>query len=63
MPEYLRVKEKTTGDHHSVIAGEYHANPDAYVLLKQDAVNGNGDPLASEPAESTGQSATTKKES
>jgi hypothetical protein len=65
MPEYVRVKDKSTGHHYTVMAQEVEANPDAYTVLKQPAVNELGDPLPGEiPAESTGgQSADKKKES
>lgn len=63
MPDYVRVKDKSTGHHFTVLAQEADANPDAYQVLKQPAVNENGDPLPGEiPSESTGQSATTSKE-
>lgn len=59
MPDYLRVKDKDTGAHYTVLAAEVDANPDAYQVLKQDAVDHNGDPLPGETPASTGQSATT----
>lgn len=61
MPEYVRVKDKDTGHHYTVLAAEAEANPDAYQVLKQPAVNENGDPLPGEVPEST--SSTAKKES
>lgn len=73
--EWVRVKEKGTGDHWTVSKQEAETNPDAYVVLKQDAVNANGDPLPAETPESTssgagssgsgnsGQKADPKKES
>lgn len=63
--EYVRVKDKSTGHHYSVLAQEAESNPDAYQVLKQPAVNELGDPLPSEiPSENTGgQSANQKKES
>ena len=46
-----------------MLAAEAETNPDAYTVLKQPAVNENGDPLPGEiPSESTGQTAATKKE-
>lgn len=65
MPNYVRVRDKSTGHHYSVLEQVAAANPDAYQVLKQPAVNANGDPLPGEiPSESAGQSAaTTKKES
>lgn len=64
MPEYVRVKDKSTGHHYTVLAQEAEVNADLYQVLKQPAVNENGDPLPGEIPESTGQSATatTKKE-
>lgn len=64
MPDFVRVRDKSTGHHYSVMASEAESNPDAYQVLKQDAVDTNGDPLPGEVPESSGQSATTtKKES
>ncbi len=62
MPDYRRVKDKDTGAHYTVLAAEVDANPDAYTVLKQDAVDHNGDPLPGEVPGSTGQSAATTKE-
>lgn len=63
MPSFVRVKDKSTGHHYTVLAQEVEANPDAYLVLKQPAVDHNGDPLPGEiPSESNGQSATQKKE-
>lgn len=66
MPEYVRVSYRV-GDkthHASVLKQEAETNPAAYTVLKQSAVDHNGDPLPGEiPSESTGQSATQKKES
>lgn len=61
--KYVRVRDKSTGHHYSVLEQEAAANPDAYQVLKQPAVNENGDPLPGEIPESTttGQSADTKK--
>lgn len=64
MPDYVRVKDKSTGHHYTVLAAVAEAKPDAFQVLKQPAVNENGDPLPGEiPESTTGQSATTKKES
>lgn len=65
--DYVRVSYRV-GDkthHASVLKQEAENNPDAYTVLKQPAVNANGDPLPGEiPSETNGQSAaTTKKES
>lgn len=62
MPEYVRVKDKDTGHHYTVLAQEVENNPDAYQVLKQPAVNANGDPLPGEIPE-TAASTTAKKES
>lgn len=61
MPDYVRVKDKDTGAHYTVLAQEAEANPDAYQVLKQPAVNELGDPLPGESPENTGQSAATPK--
>ena len=64
MPKYVRVRDKSTGHHYTVLAAQAEANPDAYQVLKQPATNRNGDPLPGEvPTESTGQAAGQKKES
>lgn len=71
MPEYVRVRDKSIHDpennhYTSVFKAEAEAHPDVYEVLKQPAVNENGDPLPGEivPKSTTGQSATTpKKES
>jgi hypothetical protein len=62
MPDYVRVKDKSTGHRFTVLAAEAENNPDAYQVLKQDAVNVNGDPLEPEYATATnsGQKADTK---
>ena len=66
MPEYVRVSYRV-GDathHATVLQQEADTNPDAYKVLKQPAVDHNGDPLPGEiVSEPTGQSATQKKES
>lgn len=63
MPTYVRVKDKSTGHHLTVLEQEAEVNADAYQVLKQPAVNENGDPLPGEiPSESTGQTATNSKE-
>lgn len=46
--EYVRVRDKSTGHHYSVLAAEAENHPDAYQVLKQDAVDANGDPLPGE---------------
>lgn len=65
MLEYVRVSYRV-GDqthHASVLRQEAENNPDAYKVLKQDAVNANGDPLPGEILADTtnGQSATNQK--
>jgi hypothetical protein len=61
-PKWVRVKDKSTGHTYTVLAAEAENNPDAYQVLKQPAVNENGDPLPGEiPAASSGQSAATTK--
>ena len=66
MPEYVRVSYRVGDETHhaTVLRQEAETNPEAYKVLKQSAVDHNGDPLPGEVvSESTGQSATTKKES
>ena len=64
MPEYVRVKDKSTGHHYTVLAAQAEANPDAFQVLKQPATNANGDPLPGEIPETSGQTtAGQKKES
>lgn len=64
--DYVRVSYRVGDETHhaSVLRQEAENHPDAYKVLKQSAVNENGDPLPGEiVSEPTGQSATTKKES
>jgi hypothetical protein len=62
MPEFVRVKDKSTGHHYTVLAAEAENNPDAYQVLKQPAVNENGDPLPGEiPSESPAPAQAPKK--
>ncbi|GAB3776773.1 hypothetical protein FB382_004395 [Nocardioides ginsengisegetis] len=67
MPEYSRVKDKSTGHKFTVIASA--VDEDAMQVLKQDAVDVVGEPLPPEYAHeslssptTSGQTATTKKE-
>lgn len=67
MPEidYVRVKDKTSGHKFSIVRSAAEADPDAYQILKQDAVDHNGWPLAPEYGDSpasSGQKATDNKE-
>lgn len=70
MPEYVRVRDKDTGHHLSILRSQLDRRPDAYVELKQDATYLDGTPLpakhktsvASAAANKTGQSADTEKE-
>jgi hypothetical protein len=67
MPEYKRVKDKSTGVHLSVLTDDDHPiDPAEYQILKQDAVDESGRPLPAEYPDSlsstaSGQSADTKK--
>jgi hypothetical protein len=66
-PNYVRVKDKSTGVKHSVITDDDHPiDPAAYDVLKQDATDESGRPLPAEFPESlssnSGQKADTKKE-
>lgn len=51
--DYVRVKDKDTGHHYSVLRQEAENNPDAYQVLKQDAVDLNGNPLPGEIPDSS----------
>lgn len=68
MPNYVRVRDKSIQDsennhYYSVLEREAETNPGAYEVLKQPAVNENGDPLPAEIVpKSTGQQAATPKE-
>lgn len=64
MPEFVMVKDKSTGAHYPVIKSAAEADPDAYQILKESPLNENGDPKAGYMPESTaGQSTDKKKES
>lgn len=52
MPEWTRVKDKTTGHKFSVISSA--VDEDAMTVLKQDAVDIAGEPLPPEYAEQSG---------
>lgn len=66
MPEYVRVRDKKSGTHLSVITDDSHPiNEDEYQILKGDAVDNLGQPLPPEYPESlssttSGQKATDK---
>lgn len=62
MPEYVRVKDKDTGHKYSALKSTVDANPDAYLVLKQDAVDVAGDPLPVEYADSSESSKPASKE-
>ena len=68
-PKYVRVKDRKSGAHLSVITDDGHPiNEDEYQILKGDAVDNLGQPLPPEFPESlsstaSGQKADTKKES
>lgn len=62
MPEWVRVKDKESGHHLTVLAQEAALNPDVYQVLKQPAVDHNGDPLPGVIPETSGHQATTEKE-
>jgi hypothetical protein len=59
MPEYLRVTVKDTKHKLSLLKSVVDANPDAYNVLKQDAVDVAGEPLPPEHHTDNGQTATT----
>ena len=59
--EYERVKDRTSGHKFSIVKSAAEADPDAYQILKQDAVDHNGQPLPPEYGDSpapSGQKAT-----
>lgn len=62
MPEWVRVKDKSTNHKYSVVASVVDANPEAFQVLKQDATDAGGDPLppeyASKSPATSGQTAT-----
>lgn len=67
MSEFVRAKVKDTGHKVSLRKSVVDANPDAYTVLKEDAVDHVGLPLPAEhatpkPLSSNGQKATTEKE-
>ena len=61
MPEYVRVKDISTGHHYTVLATQAKANPDAFQILKQPAVDANGDPLPGAIPDTSGAPAGEKK--
>lgn len=66
MPEYVRVRDKSTGYAYTVVASA--VDPEFHTILKQDAVDHNENPLppsfdTKAAAETSGQQATNKKES
>lgn len=69
MAEWLRVKDRDTGHKFSIQKSVVDADPDVFQVLKQDALDHNGEPLPPEYADQTpapsGQKATdnTSKES
>lgn len=58
MPEYARVKDKTSGAKFTVVRSAAEADPDAYQILKEDAVDHNDLPLPPEFPAPSGQKAT-----
>lgn len=63
--DYVRARDKSTGAHLTLVRSAAEADPDAYQILKQDAVDHNGLPLPAEYPAPSGQKATdnTNKES
>lgn len=45
MPEYVRVRDKETGHHLSVLRSHFDLAPEAFVELKQDATYADGTPV------------------
>lgn len=62
MPEYVMVRDKSTGAHYPLIKSAAESDTDAYQVLKESPVDENGDPKSGYMPEPTGQSATPKKE-
>lgn len=62
MPEWVRVKDKSTNHKYSVVASVVDADPEAFQVLKQPATDVAGDPLPPEYADKnpapSGQTAT-----
>lgn len=44
MPEYVMVRDKSTGAHYPLIKSAAESDPDAYQVLKESPLNENGDP-------------------
>jgi len=61
MLEYVRVRDKETGHHVSILREQLDANPDAWQELKQDATYADGSPLP--PKHKTSVSAEAEKQS
>jgi hypothetical protein len=70
MAEYVRVSDKETGHHLSILRETFDANPDVWRELKQDATYLDGSPLppkyktsvSTEAAKSGGQTPAGDKE-
>lgn len=65
MPDFVRVKDKTSGHRFTIVRSAAEADPDAYQILKQDAVDHNDQPLPPEyesPAPSGQKATDTAKE-
>jgi hypothetical protein len=71
MSEFIRVRDKETGHHVSILREQYDRDPDVWQELKQDATYADGTPLpakhktsvSTEAAKKTGgQTADTEKE-
>lgn len=45
MADYVRVKDKETGHHVSILRSDYERESDLWQELKQDATDGGGNPL------------------
>lgn len=45
MPEYVRVRDRETGHHLSILRSQLERRSDAYTELKQDATYADGTPL------------------
>lgn len=45
MPEYVRVRDKETGHHVSILRSQFEAEAEFWQELKQDATDAGGAPL------------------
>lgn len=58
MPEYVRVRDKETGHHASILTDQF--DPELWQELKQDATDAGGDPLPPKHKTTVADTATAK---